>query len=109
MIKVNMDTRKLLEVNDVLYKINRKKGTGPIKVIITEVKHFGLGHYAYRYDSGNDSFFNRSIGKTFFMTKEEAEAEVLKIQKINKKRTMLKEYESKLNKELDLEDHIIIK
>ena len=98
---VSFDTRKLLEVNDVLYKINRKNGTGPVKVIVTEVKQFGLGHFAYRYDSGIDSFFNRSIGKTFFKTKEEAEAEVLKIQKINKKRMLLKEYEQQLNKELN--------
>ena len=105
----NTDTRKLLEVNDILYKINRKNPTTPIKVVVTEVKQFGLGHYIYRYDSGYDSFFNRSIGKTFFKTKEEAEAEIVKIQKINKKKALLKEYEMKLNKRLKLNNHLIIK
>lgn len=106
---VNVDTRKLLEVNDVVYKINSKKATGPVKIIITEVKRCGWGHFAYRYNRGTDSFFNRSIGKTYFKTEKEAKEELLRLQKINKKRTLLKEYEQKLNQELNLEDHIIIK
>lgn len=106
---VNVDTRKLLEVNDVVYKINSKKATGPVKIIITEVKRCGWGHFAYKYNQGTDSFFNRSIGKTYFKTEKEAKEELLRLQKINKKRTLLKEYEQKLNQELNLEDHIIIK
>lgn len=106
---ISTDYRKLFEVNDILYKINRNKMEGPFKTIITKVEQGGLGHYIYHCDAHPDSFFNSAVGRTYFISKEEAQAELLKIKKANKKRNLLKEYERKLNKELDLENHIIIK
>lgn len=106
---VSADYRKLFNVNDIIYKINRNKMEGPFKTTITKVEQSILGHYIYHCDAHSDSFFNRSVGKTYFISKEEAETELSKIRKANEKRKLLKEYETKLNKELGLEDHIIIK
>ena len=106
---ISTDYRQLFKVNDILYKINRNKVEGPFKTIITSVEQGGLGHYVYRCDAHPDSFYNRAIVRTYFISKEEAEAELEKIKKANKKRSLLKEYEAKLNKELGLENHLIIK
>ena len=104
-----IDTRKLFEINDVLYKINRQKIEGPTKVIITNVQQMDLGHYVYHHSGSKDAFFNRNIGHSLFKTKEEAEKELDKIRKCALKRKLMKEYELKLNKELGIENHFIIK
>lgn len=103
------DTRKLFEINDVLYKINRQKIEGPTKVIVTDVQQMDLGHYVYHHSGSKDAFFNRILGFTLFRTQEEAQQELNKIRKCATKRELMKEYELKLNKELGIENHFIIK
>lgn len=93
----------LCEVGDILYKVG-KKG---IKVItITDIRHYP--HTVYEDDAGY-SYFNRSIIKSCFNTKEEAEKEVQRLYNIQEKRKRLKEYEEKLNQELGIVNHYIIK
>ena len=105
-----IDTRKLCEVNDVLYKINRNGISGPTEVIVTSAKQISLGHYAYKHNENERySFFHRNIGHSLFKTKEEAEKELDKIRKCALKRKLMKEYEAKLNKEIGIENHFIIK
>lgn len=103
------DTRKLLEINDVLYKINRQKAEGPTRVVVTYVKQMEAGHYVYGHSGSENHFFNRVLGFTLFKTKEEAEKELDKIRKCALKRKLMKEYEAKLNKEMGIENHFIIK
>ena len=55
------------------------------------------------------SYFNTAFGKTLFKTFEEAQIETHKRTAIKKKRELLKKYERKLNEELKLENHFIIK
>lgn len=105
-----IDTRKLCEVGDVLYKINRNSISGPTQVIVTSAKQTILGHYVYKHNKNErDSFFNRNIGHSLFKTKKEAEKELNRIEKCVLKRKLMKEYEIKLNKEMGIENHFIIK
>lgn len=96
---------QLCSLGDKFYRIT--KGN-VIQVEIVEVEHHTLGHYSYT-DNFNYVYFNRNIKKLLFKTKEEAE-KCLKIKSlIEKKKEILKEYEKKLNKELGIENNILIK
>lgn len=108
---IELDTRKLCEENDILYKINRNKLQGPIEIIVKSVEHMDLGHYIYKYtiDNNSYSFFNKAIGRTLFKTEEEAIKELEKLKKCSIKRRLMKKYEKKLNKELDIDNHIIVR
>lgn len=98
------DTIQLCEVGDTFYKVVKDYNIKEIK--ITEVLNYG--HYVYRDDYGT-SYFNRSILKNCFKTREEAEKEVHKRTCIINKRELLKEYEKQLNEEFGLQNHHIIK
>lgn len=100
---------QILNVGDILYKINRNKIDGPIEVTVISAERMSAGHIVYRYDNSRDSFFSRAIGHSLFRTKEEAINELEKIKKCKNKRAILKEYENELNKKLGLENHTIIK
>lgn len=94
---------QLHQVGEFLYKVSRDKIT---KIMITEVRKYP--HIVYR-DNNNVSYFNRSIVKSCFKTYEEAEQEIDRQRRIKKKREMLKEYERKLNEELNITNHLIVK
>lgn len=93
---------KLCEVGDTIYKISKNQ---IVEIKITNIDCFD----EYIYYNGKNSFFNREIGKFYFKTKEEAEKELKRKEKISEKRRLLKEYEKILNKKLNLENHIIFK
>lgn len=97
------DYIKLYNKGDVLYRVGKY---GIEKITIIDVESYP--HYVYRDNKGR-SYFNHSIVKSCFKTRKEAEAETQKRQNITKKRQMLKEYERKLNKELNIIDHYIVK
>ena len=94
---------QLYHVGDFLYKVSRDRIT---KIMITDVRKYP--HIVYR-DNNNTSYFNRSIVKSCFKTYEEAEAEIDRQRRIKKKREMMKEYERKLNEELNITNHLIVK
>lgn len=94
---------QLHEVGDVLYKASRDTIT---EITIIEVKK--LPHLVYR-DNRGTSYFNRSIVKSCFKTREEAEQEIYRQRKIREKRELLKKYERELNEKFGLENHLIIK
>ncbi len=98
-----LDTEELFNVGDVLFRVGRD---GIDEVTIMEINHYP--HCVYKDDHGH-SYFNHSIRKSCFKTREEAEREILKRRNIATKRKMLKEYEIKLNYELGIENHFIIK
>lgn len=97
------DTTQLFNEGDVLYRVGRD---GIDEVTIIAVHHYP--HCVYKDDHGH-SYFNHSISKSCFKTLEEAQKEQQKRENITKKRKMLKEYEIKLNYELGIENHFIIK
>lgn len=99
----DLATEELFHVGDVLFRVGRD---GISEVTIMEINHYP--HTVYRDDHGH-SYFNHSIRKRCFMTKEEAEREIQKRNNIATKRKMLKEYEVQLNYELGIENHFIIK
>lgn len=92
-----------VKVGDVLYRVGKY---GIDKITIIKIDHYP--HSVYRDDHGH-SYFDRTIHKSCFKTLEEAEKEVQKRKNIVKKRNKLKEYEIKLNQELGIENHFIIK
>lgn len=109
------DIIQLCNVGDKLYRISSKYGHRDelyIELItITLAKFTGdpvFGHWYY-HDNKHRSYFNRNIRKSCYKTKEEAEKELLKREAIMRKREALKEYERKLNKELNINDHYIVK
>ena len=105
-LEYNQEER-LFNVGDVIYRINKNNLTGPFKTIITRVEHHALGHYTYHF--GKDYLFGRMFNKTYFKTQEEAMDALETATIIKRKRELLKEYEVKLNEELGLENHRIVK
>lgn len=105
----NNDFEKMLELGDVIYKINKNNTEKIVETKVTRVDRAEMGHYVYNCDATPDFFFNKAIGKTYFKTKEEAEFALKRKEKISKKRALLKEYETEVNKELGLTDHWVIK
>lgn len=97
------DCVKLYDVGDTLYKVGR---SGITKITIVRIDQYP--HYVYRDDLGN-SYFNHTITKSCFKTKEEAEKEELRRANVATKRLLLKEYETTLNERLNLTDHYIVK
>lgn len=97
------ETIESCEVGDILYRVGKH---GITKITIIEIDHFP--HCVYRDDQGH-SYFNHTMEKSCFKTKEEAEREVFRRECITKKRTLLKNYEEELNKRFCLEDHFIVK
>ena len=110
----NDEKTQLCKKGDKLYrvtKINKSDDLYVEPIVITLAEFTGStssGHWYYR-DNKSRFYFNRNIGKSCFKTQEEAEREIQKRKDIIKKRELLKEYERKLNKELNIEDHYIIK
>ncbi len=98
------DFVKICEVGDTFYKI---KKDGTLKQI-TIVEVLDYGHFVYR-DNEKNTYFNRTIRKSCFRTKQEAEEAVWKMRDIAEKRELLKEYERELNKKYGLGDHTIVK
>ena len=92
-----------VKVGDVLYRVGKY---GIDKITIIAIDHYP--HSVYRDDHGH-SYFDRTIHKSCFKTLEEAEKEVQKRKNIVEKRNKLKEYEIKLNQELGIENHFIVK
>ena len=104
---------QLCKKGDTLYRVAKISKTNELYVepiVITLVEFAGgtFGHWYYR-DNKSRAYFNRNIGKSCFKTREEAEKEIQKRKDIIKKRELLKEYERKLNNELNIKDHCIIK
>lgn len=97
------ETIELCEVGDILYKVGKR---GITKITILEIDHFP--HCVYRDDQGN-SYFNHTLEKSCFKTKEAAEREMFRRACIAKKRILLKNYEKELNVRFSLEDHFIVK
>lgn len=98
------DKDQLLHRGDKLFRITKDRID---EVEIMEVSVFST-HCAYK-DDHEHSFFNHHLNKSYFFKKEDAEEELKRRAKINKKRGMLKDYEMKLNKELGIENHFIVK
>lgn len=107
------DKTRLLKKGDHAYRVTKifksdESYIERIEITLAEFTGGTFGHWYYRDNKGR-SYFNRNIGKSCFRTKEEAEQEMRKRKNIVKKRKLLKEYERKLNEELGIEDHCIIK
>ena len=103
------DCIKLHDVGDILYRVSKGRKDSEYKIEeITIIKVEAYPHYVYRDNTGH-SYFNHSIIKSCFKTKEEAEQEVQRRKNITKKHQMLREYERELNKKLNLEGHYTIK
>lgn len=98
------ETQDLCNVGDVVYHLT-KTGITPMKIVA--IDHYP--HSVYRGEEKYQSYFNRSFGRVLFKTKEEAEEEQRKKERIQEKKQKLKEYEEVLNKELKLEGHFIVK
>lgn len=94
--------KQLFNVGDELYAITKD---GPTKVVITNVERADLGHYIYR--AGKRTYFNRTFGKTLFKKEKECWNAVWRMETIEEKRQLLKQYEEVLNKKLNLSDHHI--
>ena len=99
----DLDETQLFNEGDVLYRVGKY---GIDKVTITKVEHYP--HCVYKDDHGH-SYFNHNITKSCFKTQEEAKKEILKRKNIIEKRNRLKEYEIKLNEELGIENHFVVK
>lgn len=97
------DYVKLYNIGDVLYRVGKY---GIEEVTIIKIDQFP--HYVYRDDHGH-SYFNHNIVKTCFKTKEEADNELYRRERVKEKRQRLKEYEELLNEKLNLEGHFIVK
>lgn len=98
------DCRELCKVGDVVYRLAK---SGIEAITITKIEHYP--HTVYRGENKHQSYFNRAFGKSLFQTKEEAEAELQRREKIAGKKLLLQNYERTLNEELNLEGHFIVK
>ena len=98
------DCNRVLNKGDQLFRVGRD---GIEVVTIMKINNY-ISHCVYKDDRGH-SFYNHSVGKNYFLTREEAEEEVQKRENVVKKRRMLKEYEMKLNEELGIKNHFIVK
>ena len=107
------DKTQLCNVGDMLYRVSKlsKENTlyvEPITITKAEFVEGVFGHWYYR-DNKSRSYFNRNIRDNCYKTKEDAEKEIVRRNNIVLKRKMLKSYERKLNEELNIGDHYIIK
>lgn len=107
------DNVQLCEVGDKFYrvcKIYKKQEWYLDKITIIEAKQANgrFSHWYYHDDKGR-SYFNHNIRSSCYKTQEEGEKEILRRQNLIKKRELLKECERKLNEELNLGNHYIIK
>jgi hypothetical protein len=95
--------KALLSEGDIVYRPFRNE---VYKVKIVEVRYYGQcdGHFLYKGDN-NESYYDRHIGKLIFYNEQDALKYLDKQNKIKQKRKLLKEYETKLNKELNIENH----
>lgn len=100
----SQNTTPLIFVGDKLFRVGRD---GIDQVCIIKIDTYP-SHCVYKDDHGH-SVFGHHINKSYFRTKEEAEKEQQRRENIAKKRKMLKEYEIKLNNELGIENHFIVK
>lgn len=91
-------------VGDTVYRLS-KNGIMETKVIA--IDHYP--HAVYRLEGWSESYFDRAFGKTLFLTMEDANNAIRIKTNIAKKRELLKEYERKLNAELNIGDHFIVK
>lgn len=112
-IKQIDDKKQLCKIGDKLYRITKIYKTEnyhvePITIVSADFTGGPFGHWYYHDDAGR-SYFNRNIFKNCFETAEEAEKEIIRRGNIVKKRGILKEYERKLNEELNIGNHFIIK
>lgn len=107
------DKIQMCKVGDRFYRVSKINKTNelyiePIVIIFAEFVEGTFGHWYYR-DNKNRSYFNRNINKSCYKTEEEAQQEITRRNNILLKRKMLKSYERKLNEELNIGDHYIIK
>ena len=108
------DNVQLCEVGDKFYrvcKIYKKQEWYLDKITIVEVKQSNAGRFShwYYHDDKGRSYFNRNIRSSCYKTQEEGEKEIQRRKNLIKKRELLKEYERKLNEELNIGNHYIIK
>ena len=96
---------KQCEKNDVYYRIKKEE---IIPITIVEITHHSFGHYTYN-DNLGDYHTGRDFGRSLFKTTEECKEELRRRHNIKEKRKLMKEYERKLNEELNLGDHYIVK
>lgn len=101
---MNDNEKDLCKVGDTIYRLTRS-GVEPI--VVTEINHYP--HTVYKGEEKHTSYFNRSFGKTIFLTEEEAYDAQARRERISEKKQKLREYEEVLNKELKLEGHFIVK
>lgn len=94
----------LCSIGDIVYRIT-KNGVEAIKIV--RIEHYP--HAVYYGENKHQSYFNRAFGKSIFKTKEEAEDELYRRERIKEKHQRLKEYEELLNEKLNLEGHFIVK
>lgn len=94
----------MCKVGDTVYRLS-KNGIMGTKVIA--IDHYP--HAVYRLEGWPESYFDRAFGKTLFLTMEEANSAIRTKANIAKKRELLKEYERKLNAELNIGNHFIVK
>lgn len=104
------DRVELLKGGDILYKI---VDFGVIEVVIKEVID-GVAYGSSRpwkriiLENGQRLIFKGGQpSRNYFLSREEAEAEIKYRGKIAKKKQLMYEYECKLNKEMDLTDYLI--
>lgn len=99
------DEEQICDVGDEFYVCDKN---GIIrKVVITKAERMSLGHYVYT--ANGRSYFKRNFGDIIFKDLMECKRVYARKFRIKEKRRILKEYELKLNEELDLPNHYIIK
>lgn len=108
------DNVQLCEVGDKFYrvcKVYKKQEWYLEEITIVEVKQSNAGRFShwYYHDDKGRSYFNRNIRSICFKTKEDGEKAIQYRKNLIKKRELLKEYERKLNEELNIGDRYLIK
>lgn len=96
--------RDKCKVGDTVYRLTKN---GIMETKVLKIKHYP--HAVYELENCPEHYFDRAFGKTLFLIMEEADNAIQIKENIVKKRELLKEYERKLNAELNIGEHYIIK
>lgn len=108
------DSIQLCAVGDTLYRVSKsvkenKLYVEPITITKAEFVKAGISGHWYYHDNKRRSYFNRNIISSCYNTEKDAQLEIVRRVHIIHKRELLKQYERKLNRDLNIGDHYIIK
>lgn len=104
---MSAETTPKCSIGAIVYKVSKIKHT--ITVIrCVNVVHHSLGHYSYHFDD-KTRYLSRNFGDMLFLNQTDAARCLDRWNRITKKKMLLKEYETKLNKQLNITHHNFIK